>query len=125
MKLAGRFRIVIEGDLADQVTAGGRSTNVIGYLMERLLTGQAAAVETELETWGIRVRDGRGMVDRAQLREATEDDVAEALRNSYVEDVLAGVGQPELLEFFNRMLDQRIGEEDDCGLSSYGLIRYP
>lgn len=113
MKLAGRFRIVIEGDLADQVTAGGRSTNVIGYLMERLLTGQAAAVETELETWGIRVRDGRGMVDRAQLREATEDDVAEALRDSYVEDVLAGVGQPELLEFFNRMLDQRIGEEDD------------
>lgn len=62
MKLAGRFRIVIEGDLADQVTAGGRSTNVIGYLMERLLTGQAAAVETELETWGIRVRDGRSSV---------------------------------------------------------------
>lgn len=56
MKLAGRWRIEIEGDTAALVGACGRDQRLIGYLMQRLLTGEEAAVD-ELSTWGIAVRE--------------------------------------------------------------------
>jgi hypothetical protein len=47
------------------------------------------------------------------LRNATEDDVAVALKGSYVADVCGNVEPAALLEFWNRMLDRFIGERDD------------
>lgn len=44
-----------------------------------------------------------------QLRDATEDDVASALSQSYVTVPLSEPA--DLLEFFNRMLDVIAGEE--------------
>lgn len=55
MKLQGRYRLVIEGDTDNRFKAGGASTKIIGYLFERLLMGEEAAVETELRNWGITV----------------------------------------------------------------------
>ena len=48
-----------------------------------------------------------------RLREGTEDDVEAALADSYVEDELAGVDRAALLEFFNCMVCQMVGEPDD------------
>ena len=45
------------------------------------------------------------------LRAATEDDVARACADSYVN--LDDPSPAYLLEFFNRMIDVLIGEEDD------------
>lgn len=56
MKLEGCYRLLIEGDTSALVSAGGRNPDVIGYLMQRLLTGQEAAME-ELSTWGITVAE--------------------------------------------------------------------
>lgn len=42
------------------------------------------------------------------LRDATEDDVAKALEDSYVSTPLSEPAA--LLEFFNRMIDVRLGE---------------
>lgn len=50
---------------------------------------------------------------RDQLRSATEEDVERALAGSYVEDVLQGIAPDVLLEFWERMLDQRIGREPE------------
>jgi hypothetical protein len=47
-----------------------------------------------------------------RLRSATEDDVSEALRGSYVAEI-GEVGHDKLLEFYNRMLDRFLGERDD------------
>jgi hypothetical protein len=49
----------------------------------------------------------------ANLRNATEDDVAAALAGSYIAEDLAQVEPAALLEFWNRMLDQFIGERGD------------
>lgn len=46
----------------------------------------------------------------AHLREATEYDVALALHRAMISPPLAT--EAELLEFFNRMLDVRTGEDD-------------
>lgn len=55
MILNGRYKLLITGDTQDRFAAGGASTRLIGYLFERLLMGEEAAVETELRNWGIRV----------------------------------------------------------------------
>ncbi len=47
-----------------------------------------------------------------RLRCATEDDVAAALKDSYVEEIGA-VGHDKLLEFFNLMVGQILGGEFD------------
>lgn len=47
-----------------------------------------------------------------RLRCATEDDVAAALKGSYVEEIGA-VGHDKLLEFFNLMVGQVLGGEHD------------
>jgi len=44
------------------------------------------------------------------LRAATEDHVTAALKDSYVEDKLSGIEPAALLEFYNRMLDEVLGE---------------
>lgn len=54
MKLTGRARIVVELDLSQQ--RAGYSTDGIGYLFERLLTGQEADM-TNLANLGITVRE--------------------------------------------------------------------
>ena len=46
---------------------------------------------------------------REQLDAATEDDVIDALDGSYVEDALDSIAPDVLLEFFRRMIDQRLG----------------
>jgi len=56
------------------------------------------------------------MVDEpitTRLRDATEDDVEAALESSYAADVLHGIAPDVLLEFFNRMVDQMIGREEE------------
>lgn len=49
-------------------------------------------------------------VSVAELRAATEDDVQRALEGAYCQNC----GEPDvLLEFFNRMIDVLVGEDDD------------
>lgn len=47
------------------------------------------------------------------LRDATEDDVIEALEGSYAGDVLQGIAPDVLLEFWGLMLDLMGGHPDD------------
>lgn len=54
MKLHGKYRLLIEGDLDKLITAGGRNRDLIGYLLQRLLTGETASM-SELAYWGISV----------------------------------------------------------------------
>lgn len=54
MKLTGRARIVVEVDLSKQ--RAGYDTSCIGYLMERLLTGEEAEMDN-LANLGITVRE--------------------------------------------------------------------
>lgn len=54
MKLPERARIIVEVDLSRQ--RAGYSTEGIGYLMQRLLTGQEADM-TNLANLGITVRE--------------------------------------------------------------------
>jgi hypothetical protein len=54
MKLTGKYRLVIEGDI-EEMCRHGRNKDMIGYILQRLLSGQEAAVE-ELDSWGIEVR---------------------------------------------------------------------
>ena len=46
---------------------------------------------------------------REQLDASSEDDVLATLDGSYVADVLDSVAPDVLLEFFRRMIDQRLG----------------
>lgn len=54
MKLSGKYRIVITGDVSK--IGGGTSPDAIGHLMQRLLTGQEAVMEN-LANLGITVRE--------------------------------------------------------------------
>lgn len=100
MKLAGRWRVVLEGDVDTWLARSGRSG--LGYLLERLVSGQDVAIE-ELEYWGIRVRPAEGTVDLAALRALGADDMARALEDCYAELPLA---DPEAAcEFFQHVLD--------------------
>ena len=53
MKLKGRYRILVEGD-TDKLGVGFDHT-IIGYLFQRLLTGQDAEVNLNLRNLGIQV----------------------------------------------------------------------
>ena len=49
---------------------------------------------------------------RDQLATSTEDDVTAALAESYVAEMLQGIAPAFLLEFFLRMLDERLGPDE-------------
>lgn len=49
---------------------------------------------------------------REQLGTTTEDDVIAARDKSYRAAVLQGIPPEVLLEFFRRMIDQRLGREE-------------
>ena len=66
MKLRGRYRLLVRGDLSKMT-----STNAsIAYLFERLLTGQAASI-SNLRNLGIEVRQ---LDDRDEIISVSEPD---------------------------------------------------
>jgi hypothetical protein len=73
MKLEGKYTLRITGDTDALISAGARRRDVIGYILERLLTGEEAAVE-ELDYWHITISqepDERASIV-AYLREIAE-----------------------------------------------------
>lgn len=62
MKLSGKYTLTIRGNTADLAKVSATTFKSIGYQMERLLTGQEAAVESELAPFGIRVSLDDGYV---------------------------------------------------------------
>lgn len=109
MKLSGRYALRLSGDTQHMLKVSGANPNQIGYLMQRLLTGEEAGVEQEMPYWGITVEQVRE-ADLSALRGLTEDDVELALGDSYVGD-LADIEPAKLLELFNLLLDRFAGQE--------------
>jgi hypothetical protein len=106
MKLSGKYTIAIRGD-TDKARTTGRSTSAIGYLMHRLLTGESAAVESELAYWGITVE----RTDKPFIR-LTPEDVELMLADSFI-PALGDMDLTELTEFANLVADKLLGVAED------------
>ena len=99
----GNWRVLVEGNRAAYLAAGGRNERILEHALGRMVAGDAFSTD-ELAYWGIEV---------CPVDDADEDDVAAALKDSYVADQLAGIEPAALLEFHNRMLRARLGDRDD------------
>jgi hypothetical protein len=111
MKLSGNYRLTITGDTRALHKVSATTFKAIGYQMERLLTGQEAAVESELAFFGISVEQEATDPLLAKLREADELTVFQALEGANVSRPLTGTD--DLIEFFNRMVDVIAGAPED------------
>lgn len=106
MQLDGKYTLTIRGN-TKIIDRGGLNTSAIAYQFERLLTGKKAEINFELKHFGITVEEG-DLVKK--LRAADETTVFKALDGAYVHVPLTGTD--ELLEFYRRMIDQIVGEEE-------------
>lgn len=117
MKLSGKYTITIRGD-TDKARSTGRSTTAIGYLMQRLLTGESAAVESELAYWGITVE----RTDKPFIR-LTPEDVELMLADSYI-PALGDMDLTELTEFANLVADRVLGTADFVDIPIVPMDRF-
>lgn len=108
MKLEGKYTLRLTGDTEHLWKVSGSNRNQIGYLFQRLLTGEEAAVEQEMPFWGVTVEQVQEGEPEA-FRKLTEEDVELALADSYVPE-LAEIPPAVLLEFLQLMADRMAGE---------------
>jgi len=95
----------------EQGLAGFSAVQFVAETMRRIVCfGSKADIGVPYEhvASSAESRNNKPMIDAETLRSATEDDVAAALKGSYVEDMSGNVERAALLEFSNR-----IGEQND------------
>lgn len=71
---------------------------------------------TDEKQWAQRIRNNlnrqtAGAVEVSRLRAVSEDEVVKALDNSYAAETLEGIAPVVLLELYNRIIDQVVGEQ--------------
>lgn len=109
MKLTGKWHLHVSGDLDHLWKVSGSNRDQIGYLFQRLLTGEEAAVEQEMLHWGVTVEQVLPC-DAEALRAVTEEDVELLLADGYAPE-LQGVDPAVLVEFLQRVAERAGGVE--------------